>query len=241
MLRVGRLGPENAETCTFLSGKSLSFPGHLAVRETATRVSAFGRRLGGKRSCLDELHPQAKRSCEAGNQKGIQTPDSIKGLAGLEGVAMPSCPWSLLTAPRSKFRQILQRNQGPRGCLWMQQGPHSPLHSPSWGGKEGGPGDRWLERARSLLQEERESDRGSKAKAQKQSKARGTLRGRSLGQERETWPLPGIHQVPLIRHRGPAAARSLALRLRGHSSLNCVWTQKASSEPSGWIRVKHTA
>lgn len=49
MLGVGRLGPENAETCTFLSGKSLSFPGHFSVRETSTRVSAFGRRLGGKR------------------------------------------------------------------------------------------------------------------------------------------------------------------------------------------------
>lgn len=91
----------------------MSFPGHFAVSETSTRVSAFGRRLGGKRSCFGELHPQAKRSCGAGNQKGIQAPDSIKGLAGLEGVMMPSYPWSLLTAPRSEFRQILQRKEGP--------------------------------------------------------------------------------------------------------------------------------
>lgn len=126
----------------FLSGKSLSFPDHFDVSGTSTRVSAFGRRLGVKRSCLGELHPQAKRSCEAGNQKGIQTPDSIKGLAELEGMAMPSCPWSLLTAPRNEFWQMLQRKQGLRGCLWIQQSPHTPLHSPSCGGEEGGPGDR---------------------------------------------------------------------------------------------------
>lgn len=110
-LRVGRVGPENAEMCTFLPGKTLSFPGHFDVSETSTRVSAFGRRLGVKRSCLGELHPQTKRSCKAGNQMGVQTPDSVKGLAELEGVATTSCPCALLTALRNEFWQMLQRKQ----------------------------------------------------------------------------------------------------------------------------------